>query len=225
MDDPKLKNFIKTLKSVSLQPEEKRFLRSQLLTKIGVRKESVYWWQLVYLRSWSAVIVLIVFLITSSGGVSLAAEGSLPGEWLYPIKTKVNEPVARAITTTLGQTRADFETNLAEKRLDEVRGLEAQNKLDDKSEQQLEQLKENINQQVAKAKTLSSPVIEVKEADAPEKDDKPVRKNMTIKIEPKEHHTKLEKVLIEHQEVVEKLNRRIEDRTANRHSLRDRRDN
>src|SRR6185369_4419233 len=34
-----------------------------------------------------------VFLIATGGfSVALAAQGSLPGEWLYPVKVRVNEP-------------------------------------------------------------------------------------------------------------------------------------
>ncbi len=42
----------------------------------------------------------LAFLVVVSGGVALAAEGSVPGESLYAIKVHVNEPVMVALAAT-----------------------------------------------------------------------------------------------------------------------------
>lgn len=73
-------------------------------------------------------ILLILALLASGGGVSYAAQGSLPGDPLYPIKVDVNEPVA-GLFQFGAQAQAQWNAQLAQTRLQEAEQLAAQNKL------------------------------------------------------------------------------------------------
>ena len=47
------------------------------------------------------IALFVLVLVGAGGGVSLAAEGSLPGDVLYPVKVSVNEEVRSALTFSL----------------------------------------------------------------------------------------------------------------------------
>ncbi len=72
--------------------------------------------------------IALVVAILLTGSVSYAAEGALPGDFLYPVKVNVNEKVATTLATT-PQAKASVEASLAEKRLEEATRLVSENKL------------------------------------------------------------------------------------------------
>lgn len=61
-------------------------------------------------------------LLLAGGGVSYAAEGSLPGDVLYPVKVHVNEEVRAALAID-DEAKAEWETSRAERRINEARVL------------------------------------------------------------------------------------------------------
>lgn len=65
-------------------------------------------------------IILLVALI--GGGFSAAAERSLPGDSLYPVKVELNENV-RAWAAVSAEAEASLQTKLAERRLEEAEKL------------------------------------------------------------------------------------------------------
>ena len=67
-------------------------------------------------------------LLTATGGIALAAEGTLPGDTLYPVKIEVTEPLRVALAPTR-QARVAVQTALAERRLDEATKLAEENRL------------------------------------------------------------------------------------------------
>ena len=73
-----------------------------------------------------SIIVIIALLL--SGGVSYAAEGSVPGEALYVIKTEVNEPLKGALAVS-EKAQANLEARLATERLEEAEVLAARGTL------------------------------------------------------------------------------------------------
>lgn len=70
--------------------------------------------------AWAALAVLLL-LAVSAAGTALAAEGSLPGQPLYPLK-RAGERVRLSLTRE-SQARADLQIVLAERRLDEVEAV------------------------------------------------------------------------------------------------------
>ncbi len=64
-----------------------------------------------------------------SGSISVFAEGALPGELLYPVKTVVIEKIKVAVAIT-PEEKAETEAKLAAKRLEEIEKLALVGKLD-----------------------------------------------------------------------------------------------
>lgn len=75
--------------------------------------------------------VTAIFLFTSATGLSLAAQTALPGDFLYPVKVNFNEQ-ARASFFFTTNSRAHFEAERLEKRLEEAAQLAAARKLEGK---------------------------------------------------------------------------------------------
>ena len=135
--DKELKDIINKAKEVRLSAEDKAQVRENLVTFMNKEVESVRNEELVRHSNWHpkiwfsfaripAMAVLSVFLVT---GVSFAAEGSLPGDTLYPVKVNFNEEFQSLIAFS-PESKAKFEIKRAERRLEEVERLALHNKLE-----------------------------------------------------------------------------------------------
>jgi hypothetical protein len=82
-----------------------------------------------------AVAALVVAFL--AGGTSYAAEGSLPGDLLYPVKVGVNEKIHGVFAVGL-EADADWDLELAHRRAQEIVALAQQNKLNDEARADLE---------------------------------------------------------------------------------------
>lgn len=94
-----------------------------------------------------AAIALILTLVC--GGTAYAAEGSLPGDTLYPVKVSVNENVRTALALST-EDKADWEARLTERRLEEAAKLAARGELKGDIEARLAQ---SFEDQAEKVKT------------------------------------------------------------------------
>lgn len=76
-------------------------------------------------------LIAIALLVAAAlgGGVSVAANSSLPGDALWGFKTAVNENVEGALATS-DEAKANWDIAAASARLDEAKQLAAQGKLD-----------------------------------------------------------------------------------------------
>lgn len=81
--------------------------------------------------------IAIIIALLLSGGVSYAAEGSMPGDVLYPVKVHVNENVGGAFALS-PEAKAVFEAKLAERRITEATNLSAEHKLTLEQKKKLE---------------------------------------------------------------------------------------
>ncbi len=128
-------------------------MRAALLTKMRegalVRPTVSPWSHLFHRKRVQAAFLSILIIGSYGSSVTLAAENALPGEILYPIKTRVTEPVVRLMTATTPAAEAKFETRLLEKRLEEVETLETREKLDPELTQEVRKV---IREQSIKAK-------------------------------------------------------------------------
>lgn len=70
---------------------------------------------------------IIIAVLALAGGASYVAETALPGDPLHTIKISVNERVMSAITYNNVEDRANWEANLALRRLHETSELELRN--------------------------------------------------------------------------------------------------
>ncbi len=78
-----------------------------------------------------------MLILGGGGGTSIVAQSSLPGDALYPVKTGFNEKIGGAVRLTAA-TKAEWDSRLAETRLDEVAKLVAANRLNDETEEKLQ---------------------------------------------------------------------------------------
>ncbi len=78
--------------------------------------------------------LLVVIL---GGGTAFAAQGSLPGQPLYAMKTKVNEPIQGALAFSV-EDKIKFHTEVAQTRVEEAEVLASEDKLDLASSQEIE---------------------------------------------------------------------------------------
>ena len=144
MNQDKFKKAIRDIKSVGMTAAEKGSMLSRILAAgAGVPAPDKTYsmpimspWRFYSFRSWmrehgtvSVSLAIIVIFGLSGGGVALAAEGSLPGDLLYPVKVNITEPVRQVLApTTLD--RAELAVRFAVQRVKEAEALVSSGHLD-----------------------------------------------------------------------------------------------
>lgn len=155
--------FIERLRSLCLSGVEREALRSSLLAKMrlpaGMQEASNFrrpilspWSELFATRRFQAAFLIAVIIVGYGSSAVLAAEGSLPGDVLYPVKTRVVEPLARLVAAQTPATEAAFETKLLERRLHEAEALDDEETLDASLR---ETVRENVRTQSARAEVAA----------------------------------------------------------------------
>ncbi|GEM_PF-2189283 len=154
-------------KKIILTPEEKNAMRLNLMTtiekfpvRVGVERRPILqeveqnhhtrlaaWWKGIIREHSSSRLfanynltpmpIMLLLTILFSGGISYAAEGALPNDLLYPIKISVNEPV-RGFATFGEKAKADWQTRLAQRRLEETETLASNGSLDEETQARLQ---------------------------------------------------------------------------------------
>lgn len=71
---------------------------------------------------------IIIIALLLGGGVSVAAEGALPGSVLYPVKVGINEEVRSAFA--VGENQVRWDMRRVERRISEARELAERGRLD-----------------------------------------------------------------------------------------------
>jgi len=71
---------------------------------------------------------LALILVVGSGGTAFAAEGTLPGDFLYPVKVSIVEPVQGALQVS-DTAKARWNAQIATERLNEAQALAARGTL------------------------------------------------------------------------------------------------
>src|SRR3990167_585749 len=79
--------------------------------------------------TYKAMIIGLIIALVMGGSVSYAAENTLPGDALYPVKVYVNEN-ARAAVAFTDKSKAELAVELANRRLEEAGKLAVQGTLD-----------------------------------------------------------------------------------------------
>lgn len=141
MEKQKLEKLFEKTRTLSLTDDERAVVRERVVSFIknnparnAVAAHHLEWMvallhQPIPLKfKYTMPILLILALLASGGGVSYAAQNSLPGDVLYPVKVDVNERIAGAFQFGT-QARARWNADLAQTRLQEAEQLAAQNKL------------------------------------------------------------------------------------------------
>jgi hypothetical protein len=71
---------------------------------------------------------LIALIAVGTGGATYAAEGTLPGDLLYPVKVGITEPVVTAFTPN-GRAQVTWQLTIAKRRLKEAATLSGEGRL------------------------------------------------------------------------------------------------
>lgn len=146
---------------IKFDQERKLKIRNFLINEINNSKlinesydanqKKYFWSGLVISRyqfKYVAAFATILILIISGSGLSLAAESSLPGELLYPIKINVNEQVLGSLTFG-DKAKIELEARLAARRLEEAELLMLSGKLDNDTQSNIESNFEKHSQNVS----------------------------------------------------------------------------
>lgn len=147
MENKFLEQFIKRVKNVKLTRDEKsevlRFLEAfikinpvRINDVVRQLKQRSFFYNLRIKTMPIIAIIAIVSLL--GGGVSAAAEASVPGDLLYTIKVSVNEEVRAALAFS-ADAKAQWEARRAERRLEEAEELASEGKLDVEARAELEE--------------------------------------------------------------------------------------
>lgn len=83
---------------------------------------------LFILRTRFMTTALIIIALALGGGTSFAAEGAVPGDFLYPVKVQVNENVKAALAVS-NSAQAELDAELVAERLKEAETLKAEGTL------------------------------------------------------------------------------------------------
>lgn len=134
-------------------------VRNRPMERLYYRQGSYFYSLQVFLRKRIMPIILILALMFGGGGVSYAAENALPGDALYQIKVNVNEEVRDLVSIT-PEAKADWESRLVERRLEEAEQLVAGGALDPALQGIIE---EKIAEHIEKVETHLAQVEEKKD--------------------------------------------------------------
>lgn len=106
-------------------------------------------------RKYMFATLAVVIVLVLSGGVSYAAEGTVTGNILYPIK-QVNEEVRSALAIS-DKDQAKWDAERAERRLEEASSLALAGKLDAKTEVSISnQLQEHLKETESRIEKLET---------------------------------------------------------------------
>lgn len=103
-----------------------------------------------------------LLLILSGTATSLAAERSLPGDALYPLKVNVTEPLREAVAITKS-AKSNLQLQKVNRRLEEAERLAAQGRLDSEKRSQIEK---GLASAQAKADSVLAGVTDTEKARA-----------------------------------------------------------
>ncbi len=140
-----------------------RFMNANPITQVS--KVSGYARIAAYFRLHRVVLASsvcgLVLIITS--GTAYAAQGSLPGDILYPVKVHINEGVKAAALSFNPEAAANFEVTRAENRLEEADKLAAEGKLTPAAKTEVAQ---NFSAHIEQAQTKMQELADKGESDA-----------------------------------------------------------
>lgn len=134
------KQLVNEAKNVRLAESRKAELRGDLSQFIKIHPGGVRFFDFLRHHVWSTtnnkfkvsflkpMPILLAIALLLSGGASFAAQKALPGEALYPIKVGINENVMSWLTLS-NEAKANFDAELATRRLEEAEKLAARSRL------------------------------------------------------------------------------------------------
>lgn len=134
MKELNIQKGIDQIKKVSLTSEEKSKMLHNLSLYADIHQpipttHSLFsFFNISLNRKLATVMASVMIAVVLGGSAVYASENSLPGDLLYPIKTKIVEPIKIAMATT-PKAKADVEANIGVERLKEAETLDQKGKL------------------------------------------------------------------------------------------------
>ncbi len=130
-------DFIRPLKAIRLRDDAKTRIRADLSAFADlhaveapvIEQRSSLSGLFARSRSMYAGALMLTLVVAGGTQASLAAEGAVPGDLLYPIKVSVNEPVAFVLSMSPVR-KAELSARFASNRVDEAAKLAARDELD-----------------------------------------------------------------------------------------------
>lgn len=146
----KKSTWIHIVRNVKLTTRERDVMRQNLIQFMevhpvrNVENHRLYFTEvqhmmrvrLLSLRTYKTMFIGILIALVMGGSVSFAAENTLPGDALYPVKVFVNEN-ARAAVAFTDKSKAELAVELANRRLEEAGKLAVRGTLDSTTEAKL----------------------------------------------------------------------------------------
>lgn len=148
--DQKIKELFKSSKKIKLDIGEKNRIRDHLLIYLrnhptqNLKPKIFSAW---FLNPLPKLAGTFAVFLTLTGVTAMAAENSLPGEFLHPVKVGINENI-RSFLTRSAADKADWEIERANRRLVEIEKLADSGKLETKS---VKEAKERFEAHLQKA--------------------------------------------------------------------------
>lgn len=155
--------FLIRLKGIHLSDNERLAMRERLFlyadenpVMAPVASPYLSFFSFIGSRRFSTYAMALVVLVAAGGGVTLGAEGSVPGDTLYSIKVNVNEPLMTAFAGTPIK-QAKVASEIATRRADEAVVLANRGELTDAREEYLsEEFDEHVKIATAKTEKLAT---------------------------------------------------------------------
>lgn len=162
MSTEKFNSLLETAKKAILSEKEKEQIRFSIVNfikdnphqeKILSPNKDYHWYSSFIrfalsgstLRYTSMSLATLAVCVFFGSGIAFAAKNTLPGDFLYPVKTQVNEKILGWLTTS-GQAKAELYISLANKRLEEAEKVALQGRLNAAARAQVEiSFSENIS--------------------------------------------------------------------------------
>lgn len=147
MNHDQMNKGIQDLKNISLTNIEKENILKQVMKTPVVSPyiQKTIWSFFKTHRSFAYVLGSVLTFVVLGGGLAYAAEGSVPGDLLYPVKIRVTEPIRDALAITPAE-KASWDAEKAVRRLNEAETLANKNKLTPQYQNELEQnFNKNVN--------------------------------------------------------------------------------
>ena len=150
MNEQELQSIIQKSPAVSLSQQERAEAKAHIFAVVKkyprrYQKPRQLDWKLQSL-SWmsthriaTAALLAVVLVVFAGTGVTLAAQQSLPGDLIYPVKTDVNEKVLSWFAVS-DQAKAQYDLGLVQLRLQEAETVALQHKLDANTSQKIQAL-------------------------------------------------------------------------------------
>ena len=140
MNDKQFKKGIEGIKNIRLSRKEKDDIFARVTMFQRRNPFEGYTFSSWLLYSPARVIVLAALIIAlAGGGIASAAEGSLPGEALYAVKVNITEPI-RDVLASSPETKAEWQTTKAERRLTEAQELASRGELSTSTSNEIKEL-------------------------------------------------------------------------------------